>query len=83
MALAIVALIGAFAVSYVRARAEGLDIGSIKEGWFDRTVRTVILVIALLTGWVVPGLLLLAVGNHVTALQRIRRAYDATRHDLD
>jgi CDP-diacylglycerol--glycerol-3-phosphate 3-phosphatidyltransferase len=81
MALAIAALIGAFGVSYVRARAEGLAIGSIKDGWFDRTVRTIVLILALLTGWVVPGLVILAVGNHFTALQRLVLAYRATRDD--
>jgi CDP-diacylglycerol---glycerol-3-phosphate 3-phosphatidyltransferase len=81
MALAGFALIGAFAVSYVRARAEGLDIGSIKEGWFDRTMRTIVLIIALLTGLVVPGLVILAVGNHLTAIQRILIVYRATRDD--
>jgi phosphatidylglycerophosphate synthase len=81
MALAVVALIGAFAVSYVRARAEGLDIGSIKEGWFDRVVRTLILIVMLLTGLIVPGLVILAVGNHFTALQRVAIVYQATRHD--
>jgi CDP-diacylglycerol---glycerol-3-phosphate 3-phosphatidyltransferase len=81
MALAGFALIGAFAVSYVRARAEGLDIGSIKEGWFDRTMRTLVLILALLTGLVVPGLVILAVGNHLTAIQRILIVYRATRAD--
>ncbi len=79
MILAITALIGAFAVSYVRARAEGLDIGSIKEGAFDRVVRTLIMIAMLLTGLVVPGLVILAIGNHLTAIQRIVIVYRATR----
>ncbi len=81
MILAITALIGAFAVSYVRARAEGLDIGSIKEGAFDRVVRTLILIVMLLTGLVVPGLVILAVGNHFTAIQRMVIVYRATRNE--
>lgn len=81
MSLAIVALIGAYGVSYVRARAEGLDIGSIKEGWFDRLVRTIILILTLLTGLIVPGLIVLAIGNHLTALQRIIIVWRATRND--
>lgn len=81
MTLAITSLIGAFAVSYVRARAEGLDIGSIREGFFDRVVRSIVLVAMLLTGWIVPGLVILAVGNHVTAVQRILIVYRATRRD--
>jgi CDP-diacylglycerol---glycerol-3-phosphate 3-phosphatidyltransferase len=80
-ALSIVALIGAFAVSYVRARAEGLEIRSIKEGLFDRLVRTIVMFVMLLTGWIVPGLIILAIGNHLTAIQRIYLVYQATRGD--
>jgi CDP-diacylglycerol---glycerol-3-phosphate 3-phosphatidyltransferase len=64
------ALIGAYAVSYVRARAEGLGIAC-KEGVFTRFERTIVLIAALITGWVVPGIIILAVGSHVTALQRL------------
>lgn len=81
MALAIVALIGAYGVSYVRARAEGLGIRSIKEGWFDRLVRTIILTLTLLTGWIVPGLIILAIGSHLTAVQRVLVVWHATRND--
>lgn len=81
MLVAGIALIGAFAVSYVRARAEGLNIGSIRDGIFDRLVRTAILIVMLLTGWIVPGLIILAIGNHFTALQRIWIVYQATRQD--
>ena len=81
MLLAMLALVGAFGVSYVRARAEGVDIGSIKEGWFDRFVRTVVLILMLLTGLVVPGLVILAIGSHLTALQRLWLVWRATRND--
>ena len=80
MTLAIVALIGAYGVSYVRARAEGLGI-ALKEGWFDRLVRTIILTLTLLTGWIVLGLIILALGNHLTALQRMIIVWRATRND--
>jgi CDP-diacylglycerol---glycerol-3-phosphate 3-phosphatidyltransferase len=79
--LALFALLGAYSVSYVRARAEGLDIGSIKEGWFDRLVRTVVLILMLLTGLVVPGLVILALGSHLTALQRMLLVWRATLND--
>ncbi len=81
-ALAIAALIGAYAVSYVRARAEGLNIGSIKDGLFDRMVRTLVLIAALITGWLVPGLVILVVGTHLTAIQRLLIAYGATKDDI-
>jgi len=76
--LAMLALVGAFVVSYVRARAEGIGIGSIKAGWFDRFIRSIILAAALVTGWVVPGLLILAVGSHLTAIQRLVIGYQET-----
>jgi len=81
MVIAGCALIGAYGVSYARARAEGLGIGSIKDGLFDRMVRTILLIAALITGWVVPGLVILAIGNNVTAIQRVLAAYRATRND--
>ncbi len=81
MSLAIVAMIGAYGVSYVRARAEGLGIRSIKEGLFDRLVRTILLIAMLITGLIVPGLIILAIGNNLTALQRIWIVYQATRND--
>jgi CDP-diacylglycerol--glycerol-3-phosphate 3-phosphatidyltransferase len=81
MALAIFALIGAFAVSYTRARAEGLDVGSIKDGIFDRMVRIVIMMVMLITGWITPGLIILALGNHITAIQRMWIVYQATLND--
>lgn len=80
MVISVLALIGAYAVSYVRARAEGLNIPC-KEGWFSRVERTVVLIAALLTGWVTLGVIILAIGNHLTALQRIVLVYRATRGD--
>ncbi len=74
------ALIGAYAVSYVRARAEGLGIAC-KDGIFSRLERTIVLIAALLTGWVVPGVIILAVGSNLTALQRVLLVYRATRSD--
>ena len=81
MTVAGVALIGGFGVSYVRARAEGLGIRSIKEGWFDRMVRVVVLIVMLLTGFVLPGLVVLAAGSQITAAQRMFAVWQATRSD--
>lgn len=74
------ALIGAYGVSYVRARAEGLGIAC-KDGLFSRLERTLILIGALLTGWVVPGVVILALGSNLTALQRVLLVYRVTRQD--
>ncbi|GAB4550465.1 MAG: CDP-alcohol phosphatidyltransferase family protein [Anaerolineae bacterium] len=79
--LALTALIGAYGVSYVRARAEGLGIGSIKDGLFDRAARIIVLILALVTGYVLLGLVILSIGSHLTAVQRLRLAYRATRND--
>ncbi len=68
--LALVALTGAFLISYSRARAEGLGL-ECKIGLFSRMERTIVLLALLLTGWVIPGLWILAIGTHFTALQRI------------
>jgi CDP-diacylglycerol--glycerol-3-phosphate 3-phosphatidyltransferase len=74
------ALIGAFLVSYVRARAEGLGIPC-QDGWFSRVERSIVQWVMLLTGWVVLGVIILAIGNNLTALQRIYTVYQATRQD--
>ncbi|MFQ3534877.1 MAG: CDP-alcohol phosphatidyltransferase family protein [Aggregatilineales bacterium] len=79
--LAFGALSGAYAVSYVRARAEGLAIGSIKDGLFDRAARIIVLILALLTGALTLGLLILTLGGHLTALQRLWIAFRATQND--
>ena len=68
--LAFIALWGSFAVSYTRARAEGLGYDC-KIGLFTRFERFVLIIVMLLTGWILPGLAALALLTHITALQRI------------
>ncbi len=74
--LAVIALIGAFVVSYARARAEGLGL-QLKEGWFTRLERMIVLLLGLFATLVIGewGLLIavavLAVLSNVTAVQRI------------
>lgn len=74
--LAVVALIGAFLVSYTRARAEALGV-QMKEGWFTRLERMIVLVLGLLSTLVigqwglVAAVALLAILSNVTAIQRI------------
>lgn len=68
--LAFIAMWGSFAVSYTRARAEGLGYDC-KIGLFTRFERFVLIIVMLLTGWILPGLAVLAVLTHITALQRI------------
>ena len=77
--LAVLALIGSLLVSYTRARAEGLGV-SMKEGWFTRLERTIVLVAGLiLTAPFGPNALTLAVGilavfANLTAVQRVLAA---------
>lgn len=63
-------LVGAFLISYARARAEGLG-QECKTGIMERPERIILLIFAALTGWFVPVLLVMFVLTHVTVLQRI------------
>jgi CDP-diacylglycerol--glycerol-3-phosphate 3-phosphatidyltransferase len=75
--LALAALTGSFAVSYVRARAgeAGLEV---KIGWFSRLERVIVLLLMLLIPPLLPiGLWVLAIGTNVTAVQRL---WYARRH---
>ncbi|NLT74489.1 MAG: CDP-alcohol phosphatidyltransferase family protein [Chloroflexi bacterium] len=75
-----VALAGSLLVSYARARAEGLGIRC-RDGLFTRVERTLLLVIGLVAGWVIPVLWILAIGTVLTALHRMVRVYLQVRDD--
>ena len=70
------ALIGAFMVSYTRARGEGLAI-SFKRGLFTREERLVLIILGSLLDALAPGMILLvtilvlAVGANLTAIHRL------------
>ena len=68
--LVTVAMIGSLAVSYVRAKAESLDL-ECEVGLMGRTARIVLLGAAFCIGQVFWGLLIVAVLTHLTVLQRI------------
>lgn len=75
MALALLALVGSFLVSYVRARGEGIDV-SVKEGLFTRLERLAIIIIMLLISPLLPvGIIILAAGTNFTAMQRLWFVY--------
>jgi len=63
-------LVGAFLISYTRARAEGLG-ESCHTGIMERPERIVFLAFGTITGWLVPVLWLMLVLTHVTVAQRI------------
>jgi CDP-diacylglycerol---glycerol-3-phosphate 3-phosphatidyltransferase len=79
--LAFVAMWGSFAVSYTRARAEGLGY-ECKIGLLTRLERFGVISAMLLTGWILPGLIALAVLTHVTAVQRVLFVRRAMRTSL-
>jgi phosphatidylglycerophosphate synthase len=68
--LSIGTLIGAFLISYARARAEGLG-ESCHTGIMERSERILLLIFATLTGWIIPVLWIMLVLTHITVVQRI------------
>lgn len=87
LALALLALVGSFLVSYVRARAEDAKIGlRVTVGWFTRVERVIALLIMILAMGLFGnpialeiGMVILAVGAHLTALQRLLFVYRALK----
>jgi phosphatidylglycerophosphate synthase len=67
--LSIGTMVGAFLVSYARARGEGLGIQS-QVGIMERPERIILLIVATLTGWLTPVLWVMFVLTHVTVIQR-------------
>jgi phosphatidylglycerophosphate synthase len=63
-------LVGAFLISYARARAEGLG-ESCYSGIMERPERIILLIFATLTGWLVPVLWIMLILTHITVVQRI------------
>jgi CDP-diacylglycerol---glycerol-3-phosphate 3-phosphatidyltransferase len=78
MLLSILALLGSLLVSYVRARAEGLNLDC-KVGLLTRMERVFIILVMLIVGLVVPGLWILVIGTHMTVIQRVWHVYRAIR----
>jgi CDP-diacylglycerol--glycerol-3-phosphate 3-phosphatidyltransferase len=80
MLLAQVALIGSLLVSYIRGRAGGLQVDC-EVGFFTRMERIVVilvmLIIPVLLDW---GVLLLAIGTNVTAMQRLWYVYQSLKN---
>lgn len=68
--LVFLVVVGSFLVSYVRARAEGLDL-ECQVGWFTRAERIVVLTIGLLLNQILIILWILAVFVYITVFQRL------------
>lgn len=79
MLLSLASLTGAFAVSYIRARAGEAGL-SVKIGLFDRLVRLVVIIIGLLIPEIMVAVLwVMAIGTNFTALQRLWYVYKNTK----
>lgn len=69
-ALSLGCMVGAFLISYARARAEGLGI-QCKAGLMERPERIVFLAFGALTGWLSGVLWAMLILTHFTVLQRV------------
>ena len=72
--LSLVTMLGAFLISYARARAEGLG----KEchvGILERPERIILMVFGALTGWILPIMYVMAILTNLTVVQRIYHVY--------
>lgn len=63
-------LVGAFLISYARARAEGLG-ETCHTGIMERPERLILLIFATLTGWLAPVLWIMLILTHITVVQRV------------
>ena len=68
--ISLITMAGAFFISYIRARAEGLG-RECKVGIMERPERVVLLSIGAITGLIIPALWIMLVLTHFTALQRL------------
>lgn len=71
-------LVGAFLISYTRARAEGLG-QECHTGILERPERIILLIFATLTGWIVPVLWIMLILTHVTVIQRMYYVWKAMK----
>jgi len=76
--LSLLTLVGAFLISYTRARAEGLG-RECKNGLLERPERVVLISAGAMTGLIIPILWIMAVFTHVTAFQRIYHVWKVSR----
>lgn len=72
--LSLLTMIGAFLISYTRARAEGLG----KEchvGLMERPERIILMAIGALTGWIIPVMWIMLVLTHATVFHRFHHVW--------
>jgi len=71
-------LVGAFLISYTRARAEGLG-ESCHTGLMERPERVVLLAFGAITGWLLPVMWIMLVLTYMTVMQRIYHVWRAMK----
>ena len=76
--LSIGTLVGAFLISYTRARAEGLG-KSCLTGIMERPERILLLAFAAITGWLLPILWIMLILTHITVFQRVHHVWRILR----
>jgi phosphatidylglycerophosphate synthase len=72
--LAAISLVGALLISYVKARAEGIDI-ECNVGLMERPERVVLLAFGCITEWLFSVIIILSLFSHITVIQRILHIY--------
>ncbi len=88
LALALAALVGSYLVSYVRARADDVRVGvATTVGLFTRMERVVVVLIMTIGSGLLEstlpleiGILVLALGTNLTALQRLWHVYSTLKN---
>lgn len=78
--LCVAALTGSLLVSYVRARAQGEGF-DLRDGWFTRAERVILLSGGLIISQVRIALWILAVMANLTALQRLHAVWERFRRN--
>ncbi len=76
-ALTIFTLVGAFLISYTRARAEGLG-ENCAQGLMERPERIILLSVGAVTGMIIPVLWVMAFLTQFTVFQRIYHVWKIT-----
>ncbi len=68
------AIVGSYMTSYTRARAEGLDV-ECKVGMMERPERSIVLILSIFSGFILYGMMLIAIFSNITTFQRIHCFY--------
>lgn len=76
--LSLGAMVGAFLVSYARARAEGLGINN-QAALLERPERIMLIILGTLTGWLNPALWLMVILTYFTVFQRTYKVWKTDR----